>query len=100
MDTDLGVPVEANVPDVPRDRNYRTPQDNAVSYDNNFQFVYARQLTNAIGFRNTLSYRYFNDEYFLSEEVDFIQPDSIDRYYLYFKHHRRPLMNIAELTAR
>ena len=65
VNTDLGVPVAANVPDVPRDRNYRTPQDNAVSYDNNLQFVYARQLTNAIGFRNTLSYRYFNDEYFL-----------------------------------
>jgi iron complex outermembrane receptor protein len=100
VDTGLGVPVDANVPDVPRDRNYRTPYDNAISYDNNFQAVYARQLTNAIGFRNTLSYRYFNDEYFLSEEVDFIQPDTIDRYYLYFKHHRRPLTNLAELTAR
>ena len=44
-------------------------------------------------------FAHFNDEYFLSEEVDFIQPDSIDRYYLYFKHHRRPLMNIAELTG-
>jgi TonB-dependent siderophore receptor len=100
VDTDLGIPVKANVPDVPRDTNYRTPQDNAVSYDHNFQFIYARQLTSAIGFRNTLSYRHFNDEYFLSEEVDFIQPDTVDRYYLYFKHHRRPLMNIAELTAR
>jgi TonB-dependent siderophore receptor len=99
VDTGLGVPVAANVPDVPRDRNYRTPQDNAVSYDNNLQFVYARQLTNAIGFRNTLSYRYFNDEYFLSEEVDFVQPDTVDRYYLYFKHHRRPLTNLAEVTA-
>jgi iron complex outermembrane receptor protein len=100
VDTDLGLPVAANIPDVPRDRNYRTPQDNAISYDNNVQFVYARQLTNAIGFRNTLGYRHFNDEYFLSEEVDFIQPDTIDRYYLYFKHHRRPLINLAELTAR
>ena len=99
VDTDLGVPVKANIPDVPHDRNYRTPQDDATSYDNNIQVAYAKQLTNSLGFRDTLSYRHFNDEYFLSEEVDFIAPRTIDRYYLYFKHHRRPLMNIAELTG-
>ena len=100
VDTGLGVPVKANIPDVPRDRNFRTPQDFALSYDNNFQAIYARQLTNAVGFRDTVSYRYFNDEYFLTEENDFIAPDTVDRYYLYFKHHRRPLMNLAEVTAR
>ena len=26
-------------------------------------------------------------------------PRTVDRDYLYFKHHRRPLMNIAELTG-
>ena len=93
------MPIKANIPDVPRDRNYRTPQDDATSYDHNLQVAYARQLTNSLGFRDTLSYRHFNDEYFLSEEVDFIAPRTIDRYYLYFKHHRRPLMNIAELTG-
>jgi iron complex outermembrane receptor protein len=100
VDPGFGVPVTDNVLDVPRDRNYRTPQDQATSQDSSLQVVYARQLTSALGFRNTLSYRYFNDEYFLSEEVDFIAPRTVDRYYLYFKHHRRPLMNIAELTAR
>ena len=97
--SDFDVPIADNVPNVPRDRNYRTPQDNATSYDNNMQVAYARQLSNSLGFRDTLSYRYFNDEYFLSEEVDFIPPSTVDRYYLYFKHHRRPLMNIAELTG-
>ena len=62
VDTDLGVPVKANIPDVPRDRNYRTPQDQATSYNHNFQAGYTRQLTNAIGFRDTLSYRNFSDE--------------------------------------
>ena len=99
VDTSLGVPTEDNLPDVPRDRNYRTPQDDATSVDHNIQVAYARQINNSLGFRDTLSYRNFNDEYFLSEEVDFIAPRTIDRYYLYFKHHRRPLMNIAELTA-
>ena len=99
VDTSLGVPTGDNVLDVPRDRNYRTPQDEATSLDNNVQVAYARQINNSLGFRNTLSYRYFNDKYFLSEEVDFIAPDTVDRYYLFFNHHRRPLMNIAELTA-
>jgi len=99
VETDLGVPSKDNLPDVPRDRNYRTPQDDATSFDHNIQVAYARQLTNSIGFRDTLSYRYFNDKYFLSEEVDFVAPSTIDRYYLFFYHHRRPLMNIAELTA-
>ena len=93
------MPVEDNVPDVPRDRNYRTPQDDATSYDNNLQVAYARQFSDSLGFRNTLSYRHFNDKYFLTEEIYFVPPSTIDRYYLYFNHHRRPLMNIAELTG-
>ena len=70
VDGDLGVPVEDNVLDVPRDRNYRTPQDDAASLDHNLQVSFARQLTAAWGFRNTLSYRHFDDEYFLSEGRD------------------------------
>ena len=99
VDTGLGVPTKDNVLDVPRDRNYRTPQDDATSNDHNVQLVYARQLTDTVGFRDTLGYRHFDDEYFLSEEVDFVAPSTIERYYLYFKHHRRPLMNIAEVTT-
>jgi iron complex outermembrane receptor protein len=97
---DFDVPVEDNVLPVPRDRNYRTPQDDATSYDHNIQVAYARQLSDSLGFRNTLSYRHFDDEYLLSEEVGFSPPSTVDRSYLYFKHHGRPLMNIAELTGR
>ena len=96
---DFDVPVADNVPDVPRDRNYRTPQDQSTWYDNNLQLAYARQFSNSLGFRNTFSYRRFDDEYFLSEEIDFSPPSTLDRYYLYFNHHGRPLMNIAELTG-
>ena len=99
VDTSLETATEDNIPDVPRDRNYRTPYDDATSFDNNIQVAYARQLTGSLGFRDTVSYRHFDDKYLLSEEVDFIAPSTVDRYYLYFNHHRRPLMNIAELTA-
>lgn len=106
---DAGLPLVApgegpaddqGVLNVPHDRNYRTPYDDATSYDHNLQVVYARQFNNALGFRNALSYRHFNDQYFLAEEIYFTPPSTVDRYALYFYHHRRPLMNIAELTAR
>ena len=96
---DLGVPVSDNVLNVPLDRNYRTPQDDATSVDHNLQVVFARQLTGSWGIRNTLSYRHFDDEYFLSEGVTFEPPSTILRDYLYFKHHRRPLTNLAEITG-
>jgi len=99
VNDDLGVPVIDNVLNVPRDRNYRTPQDDATSVDNNLQVVFARQLTGSWGIRNTLSYRHFDDEYFLSEGVTFDPPSTILRDYLYFKHHRRPLTNLAEITG-
>jgi iron complex outermembrane recepter protein len=99
VDTSLETVTEDNIPDVPRDRNYRTPFDEATSFDQNIQVAYARQFNGSLGFRNTLSFRRFNDKYLLSEEVDFFAPSTVDRYYLYFNHHRRPLMNVAELTA-
>ena len=96
---DLGVPVSDNVLNVPLDRNYRTPQDDATSVDHNLQVVFARQLTGSWGIRDTLSYRHVDDEYFLSEGVTFEPPSTILRDYLYFKHHRRPLTNLAEITG-
>ena len=62
-----GAAVENFFPDVPRDRNYRTPFDFAESYDHNLQVAYARQLNDSWGFRNTFSYRPVNDDYFLAE---------------------------------
>ena len=100
VDSRLGVPVSDNLLSVPLDRNYRTPQDGATSIDHNLQVVFARQVNPSWGFRNTLSYRHFDDEYFLSEGVTFDPPSTILRDYLYFKHHRRPLTNLAEVTGR
>lgn len=94
-------PVENFFPDVPRDRNYRTPFDNATSYDNNIQVAYATQLNNSWGFRNTFSYRPVNDDYFLAEFL-FVEDDdtTVFREYLQFKHHRRPMTNLAEVTGQ
>jgi iron complex outermembrane recepter protein len=106
---DAGIPLvlpgEGDVaqffPDIPRDRNFRTPIDGATSYDNSLQVAYARQINNSWGFRNTFSYRPVNDEYFLAEFL-FVEDDetTVFREFLQFKHHRRPMTNLAEVTAR
>ncbi len=94
-------PVENFFPDIPRDRNFRTPVDNATAYDHSIQVAYARQINNSWGFRNTLSYRPVNDDYFLAEFM-FVEDDNetVYREFLQFKHHRRPLLNLAEVTGR
>ena len=102
LNTDFGsaLPESVYPEGVPRDRNYRTPQDDATSYDNNLQVAYARQLNDYIGFRNTLSYRHLNDEYFIAEFLVVEEESDVYREFLQFKHHRRPLTNQAELTMR
>ena len=83
FDGDAGIPlvapdegrVEDFFPDVPRDRNFRTPLDFATSYDNSLQVAYARQFNDSWGFRNTLSYRPVNDDYFLAEYM-FVEDDA------------------------
>jgi iron complex outermembrane receptor protein len=102
LDTDFGgaLPESVYPEGVPRDRNFRTPQDDATSYDNNLQIAFARQLTGSLGFRNTLSYRHLNDEYFIAEFLVVEPPSDVYREFLQFKHHRRPLTNQAEFTMR
>lgn len=100
INTDTPGTVDSKYPTgVPRDRNFRTPQDEALSFDNNFQATYARQLNNSLGFRNTLSYRHLNDEYFIVEFLAVEPPSDLYREFLQFKHHRRPVTNQAEFTA-
>ena len=102
LNTDFGsaLPESTYPAGVPRDRNFRTPQDQATSYDNNLQIAYARQLSDSVGFRNTLSYRHLNDEYFLAEFLVVDGERDVYREFLQFKHHRRPLTNQAEFSMR
>jgi len=109
FDGDAGVPLvapgEGDVadffPDVPRDRNFRTPFDGATAREHNLQVAYARQLNDSWGFRNTFSYRPVKDDYFLAEFM-MVEDDarSVYREFLQFTHFRRPVTNLAEVTAR
>ncbi len=85
---------------MPRDRNYRTPFDDATAVEHNLQVAYARQFNDTFGFRNTLSYRAVNDDYFVAEFLVVDGDRDVYREYLQFTHNRRPLMNLAEVTGR
>ena len=103
---DSGIPLlqpSANVftiPDVPRDRRYNTPQDFALSTDQNILVDYTRQFSDHIGFRNVYAPRIFDDEYWVAETLSVpVASTDVSRTFLYFKHKRRPWTNQADFTS-
>ena len=61
---------------------------------------YSHTFGRGLAFRNTFGYRYFDDEYWLAEFLDVTPPSRVNRGFLYFKHHRRPWTNQAELSGQ
>ena len=51
------------IPDVPRERRYNTPDDFALSYDQNIRSSYGHSFPTAFGVRNIFAGRLFDDEY-------------------------------------
>jgi iron complex outermembrane recepter protein len=103
---DSGIPVVPQAdgtfapPDVPRDRRYNTPQDFALSTDQNILLTYTRQMGNNVGFRNVYSPRIYDDEYWVAETLSVpLGSSDVNRTFLYFKHKRRPWTNYAEFTG-
>ncbi len=88
------------IPKVARDVRFNSPQDFGVGFDHNLRVSYSQTFGGAYAFRNTAGYRYFDDEYWVTEFLDVTPPSRVNRGFLYFKHHRRPLTNQAELSGR
>jgi iron complex outermembrane recepter protein len=88
------------IPLVPRDRRYNTPQDFALGTDQNIRVSWSQAIGRSFGFRNTVGYRHFDDEYWVAEFLDVTPPSQVNRGFLYFKHHRRPVTNQAEFNGR
>jgi len=88
------------IPKVPRDVRFNTPQDFGLGTDQNLRVSYSQMFGRGYAFRNTVGYRDFDDEYWVTEFLDVTPPSRVDRGFLYFKHHRRPLTNQAELSGR
>ena len=88
------------IPRVPRDVRYDTPQDFGLSSDQNLRVSYTQTFGANVAFRNTVGYRRFEDEYWVTEFLDVTPPSRVNRGFLYFKHHRRPWTNQAELSGQ
>jgi iron complex outermembrane receptor protein len=86
------------IPKVDRGTRYNTPQDFGLGIEHNTRVSYS-QLFGTLAFRNTVGYRHFDDDYWVTEFLDVTPPSRVNRGFLYFKHHRRPWMNQAELAG-
>lgn len=102
--TDAGIPVvDGKIPNIPLGRRFNTPQDFALSQDYNGRIYYTRIFSDTLQLRDTLSYRYFNDEYFSAETLSVntaASPSLVNRQFLYFDHNRRPVFNQMEASWR
>jgi iron complex outermembrane receptor protein len=87
------------IPDVPRDRRYNTPDDFALSTDQNIRSSYTHSFPNGFGIRNVFAGRLFDDEYWVAESLRTTYPSTVNRTFLYFKHKRRPWQNQTEFTG-
>lgn len=88
------------IPKVARDTRYNTPQDFGLGTDQNLRVSYSQTFGRGFAFRNTVGYRNFDDEYWVAEFLDVTPPSRVNRGFLYFKHHRRPVANQAELSGQ
>jgi iron complex outermembrane receptor protein len=88
------------IPKVPRDVRFNTPQDFGLGTDQNLRVSYSQTFGRGFAFRETVGYRHFDDEYWVAEFLDVTPPSRVNRGFLYFKHHRRPVANQAELSGR
>jgi iron complex outermembrane receptor protein len=88
------------IPRVPRDSRYNTPQDFGLGTDHNLRVSYSQILGGRFAFRDTVGYRRFDDEYFIAEFLDVTPPRRVNRGFLFFKHHRYPVMNQADVTGQ
>lgn len=88
------------IPKIGRDVRFNTPQDFGVGSDQNLRVSYSQTFGRGYAFRNSVGYRYFDDEYWVAEFLDVTPPSRVNRGFLYFKHHRRPVTNQAELNGR
>jgi len=99
--TDSGIPlVGRQIPAVPFDRRFSTPRDFALTHDYNIQAGYTRRLGESTEFRNTFSYRKLIEDYLSAETLGVLPGDLVRREFLYFKHHRGPILNQTEITTR
>jgi iron complex outermembrane receptor protein len=102
FDGDGGVPIAVTgLPTFDPSWRFSTPYDFAHARDSQTNVLFNWSLSKSWEFRDGFLYRATNDQYFITEGLSY-DPDAyaIDRYALYFQHHRRPKQNQADITGR
>lgn len=101
FDTDAGLPIGVvNSAGFPLDFRFNTPQDFGLVRDSQTHVLFNLNITPQWEFRNGFLYRYTNDEYYSAESLTFVPALSqVNRTALYFQHHRRPVLNQADVLG-
>jgi iron complex outermembrane recepter protein len=102
FDGDGGVPISiTGLKNFDPSRRFSTPYDFGRIHDSQTNVLFNQSLSPKWEIRDSLFYRRQNDQYFITEGLSY-DPDlnQIDRYALYFKHHRRPLLNQTDIVGR
>ncbi len=102
FDTDAGIPVGVlAIRGFNLATRFNTPQDFGLVKDSQTHVLYNANLTNGWELRNSFFYRYTNDQYYSAETLTFRPAlNQVDRQFLYFKHHRRPVLNQADVVGQ
>lgn len=99
--TDGGVPVGVlNLPGFDPNRRFNTNQDFGFVQDSQTHVLFNVNINPNWEFRNGFLYRYTNDQYFSAETLNYnAARNQVDRGTLYFHHHRRPVLNQADVLG-
>jgi iron complex outermembrane receptor protein len=102
FDGDGGLPLALiNLPGFDLSRRFSTPYDFSRIRDSQTNVLFNYSLAPAWEVRDGFFYRWANDEYFITEGLTYNPGDNaVDRYALYFKHHRRPVLNQVDVVGR
>lgn len=99
---DGGLPIETTlIPGFDLGHNFGTSSDFGHILDSQTHVLFNSSLSPSWEFRNGFFYRATNDRYFVTEGLFYNADDyAVDRYALYFKHHRRPKLNQSDVVGR
>ncbi len=101
FDTDAGIPTGALAAGVPLDFRFNTSQDFGLVHDSQTHALLNVNLSPNWELRNGFFYRFTNDEYYSAEFLTFAPAlRQVNREFLYFKHHRRPVLNQSDVLGR
>ncbi|WP_213804693.1 TonB-dependent receptor [Granulicella sp. dw_53] len=99
--TDAGIPAAIlSIPGYNLSTRFDTPQDFELGTDGLTEVRLNVNLSERWEARNNFAYRNFDDQYYTAETLTYLPAtNEVARTFLYFKHHRRPKQNLADVLG-